>query len=1401
MPRGRRRPSGRAVTEVAAAASAAPAAGAAGALGAVVAGLVVAAFVVLLGLVAAGGARGHREARNGEGGRGGGRGRRVGFDCGACGAAASRRSLWLVVALVGFAAAAAVELEVMTWNAGGLTSVGMGELDEAATAWPQFAGRPLDVACIQESKLGASQDAALAGFATLRKDVRRGTRGLVTFVRDVHVAVREPRLEVDDTMLVVLPALVPEVWVLSVYRRPSRTAADDATWYGGIAAVVDAASGAGAALLVVGDFNARAFDGAPQPGGRFGRASRAAERQTPASARFGLWLATRPTMVVVSGAGDDARLAFTRVLGADVSELDFVLANPVAAAGLVDCTTENGAVGVFPVAPLTASDHRAVRVAVRLASAAAPRAPPPRVRRVRWATADATAIAEYESRLAQALGAFAASWGASGFRGFGGSADRAARAVVGAIEAAEDAAIGSAAAAPRPSETTFGDRFVSDATRVALAVAETARRTLDYARVERQRSLVAGGDEPSVVVVAHLAEEARAADEHARGLRTADVAEAAFNLIVDAPPGASANVAQRLFATVRAAIDRAPRRAGSTFEFDVLARPAGGGAGAGGGGTDSAGGGACSGGGGADGGGDGDDDGAVSPYVFGAEMRAVLAASMAKMHALDPHDARFCPASFREIEADFARWARFVRDGECAASRRRAGDARHWRAFDRRVARGERPGDAEWRERAAADVTTAEVAAAITAMAAGTAASPGDGVRPAALKHGGAALHRALASLFSRVIATGDVPAVWTVGYVRWLRKSGSELDWLNFRGIVLTSTISKTFERVLLVRLSAWGRNVGAVHHLQAGSNAPLGVTHQIHLVRGAAGARAAAGQPTWIVLIDITRAFPSTTRSFVSARLRRKGMGGAALRAIDGLFLNTARLSVGGGVGYTDAVRRELGVPEGYVLSPLLFSLALAELIEELESLGLGLRVGGEWCGAVGLVDDVALLAPSRDDARAMLDAVALWCHRRRYVLNLAKCAFLCAGPGCEGEVGTVVAWRWSPPPPAAAAAKLERDFTVARVVKYLGVLVSTELTFDAHVEANARRATGELAAARSAVAAFGGLRRLHALVAYVAYGRAYVEWAAPVYGVLSAAARGQLARLHDSAMALVAGVGGDVATFLLGEMPVAARCGAAAARFAFDIAAASAAFPPRAAMYAALARDCGAGGVGAAVADAAAALGLAAPDLGGIVGPRALDAGRFRRARSSWRLAVRRSARGAAYQAALAASASARALVGQAPVEATWRRSFVLQAAVRDAPSALLLRVLADEWELVPEVRSRDGAVLAGVCDLCGTACAGDLAHVLFACPCAELAAVRAPWLAEVTAVLADAGLGAWWAGLPGTLDGRGAAALGRLVEADDGTARDVRAALARAFLSHFGAWWAGAGDGAVARLAVA
>ena len=410
------------------------------------------------------------------------------------------------------------------------------------------------------------------------------------------------------------------------------------------------------------------------------------------------------------------------------------------------------------------------------------------------------------------------------------------------------------------------------------------------------------------------------------------------------------------------------------------------------------------------------------------------------------------------------------------------------------------------------------------------------------------------------------------------------------------------------------------------------------------------------------------------------------------------------------------------------------------------------------------------------------------------------MCAGPGCSAALGTRVAWRWSPSPPVAPGFKpLEWTFTVVRVVKYLGVQLTTDLSFDYHVEQSANSAAGELGAARAAVAAFGGLRRAHALVAYVAYGRAYVEWAAPAYGALAAAAASRLERLRRSTVSLLVGDGGGdgggAVSMLLGELPSALRLATVAARYAVDLAAAAAVFPQRAALHAAL-------GVGdsasAAARTAVVQFGLVVPDFCGFVGQRAVDTARLRRVRTKWRTDVRRAAHAAAARAVVATGPTALALLGGTRDTPAWRREFVMHAAVRDAPSDYLLRVLADEWGLVPVVRERTaGAITRGMCDLCGAACAGDLAHVLLACPCAELAAVRGPWLADVEAALRDAALGGWWAELPATIDGRGAAALGRLVEAPPDVARPIRAELMRVFLRHFGAWWAHAGGTARSR----
>ena len=195
------------------------------------------------------------------------------------------------------------------------------------------------------------------------------------------------------------------------------------------------------------------------------------------------------------------------------------------------------------------------------------------------------------------------------------------------------------------------------------------------------------------------------------------------------------------------------------------------------------------------------------------------------------------------------------------------------------------------------------------------------------------------------------------------------------------------------------------------------------------------------------------------------------------------------------------------------------------------------------------------------------------------------------------------------------------------------------------------------------------------HVAYGRAYVEWAAPVYGALSTAAASRLEHLRRSAVWLVVSGGGssDAAALLIGELPAAFRLAAAAARFSVDLAAAAAVFPERAALHAALS-------VGDAASAAARAVvaqfRLVVPDLGGFVGPRAIDTAKLRPVRSQWRSTVRRATHAATACAIADAGPTALALLGGARVEPAWRREVAMHVAVRDASSGHLVHVLADE-----------------------------------------------------------------------------------------------------------------------------
>lgn len=273
-----------------------------------------------------------------------------------------------------------------------------------------------------------------------------------------------------------------------------------------------------------------------------------------------------------------------------------------------------------------------------------------------------------------------------------------------------------------------------------------------------------------------------------------------------------------------------------------------------------------------------------------------------------------------------------------------------------------------------------EVSTTCARVKTNTATGP-DGLHNLFLKHLGPFGRAVLTRVGNLTLQLGALPAVWKqANIVPIYKRSGDRADPANYRGVSLTSNACKLFERMLDKRLRA--KLQSRLSRWQAGFRSGYSTVDQLFRLRSAAGRAIRSKGKLPVAFLDISKAFDKTWYAGIMLKLQRMGVFGRAWAWIKAFLTDRSLRVVNSGL-QGRWFPLSAGVPQGAVLSPLLFLVYINDSVDD---------SGG--CDCALFADDVAIW-PARGGSRgsvalqAALDSLASWAETWRLNFNVKKSA----------------------------------------------------------------------------------------------------------------------------------------------------------------------------------------------------------------------------------------------------------------------------------------------------------------------------------------------------------------------------------------------------------------------------
>ena len=307
-----------------------------------------------------------------------------------------------------------------------------------------------------------------------------------------------------------------------------------------------------------------------------------------------------------------------------------------------------------------------------------------------------------------------------------------------------------------------------------------------------------------------------------------------------------------------------------------------------------------------------------------------------------------------------------------------------------------------------------------------------------------------ITNIFNTSLSSGIFPSTWRKAHLVPLKKTVVPSTVSDFRPIALLSFLSKVLEKIVHTQITEFLTSQKILDPLQTGfrqhnstQTALLKLTEDIR-----AGINNKNKLLTILLLFDFSKAFDTISPTKLIQKLSKMAFSRSVLLWIRSYLTGRAQRVVSRSSGQSDWLETNLGVPQGSVLGPLLFSLYINDISNTLNPTHINnntVRINH-----ILYADDLQIyvqtpcdkLTESIAHLEAAAHAVSTWARMSDLNLNVKKTKAIIFGseynvnyakelqlPGIEMENGMFVPF--------------------ADSVTNLGVVLDSKLTWKHHVD----------------------------------------------------------------------------------------------------------------------------------------------------------------------------------------------------------------------------------------------------------------------------------------------------------------------------------------------------------------